>query len=68
MQNARPASEKSISTAQSLEAETFPVNYIPSSDQVNTLAKLLAPEIKKFFADERTQKEFIEWKERHKVA
>jgi len=60
---------KKISTASlPLKAESFPVNYIPTNTQVNTLAKLLIPEVKKFFADEQTQKEFIKWKEKQNVA
>ena len=51
-----------------LKAESFPTNYIPTNAQVNTLAKLLIPEIKKFFADEKTQKEFSEWKEKQTAA
>ena len=38
--------------------------FIPSKEQSLALARLLTPEIKKFFADERTQKEFNEWKEK----
>ena len=46
-----------------LDAKTFPVNYIITNAQVDTLAKLFTPEIKKFFVEERTQKEFNDWKE-----
>jgi len=44
------------------------LKFNPSKDQVDALAYRLMPEIKKYFADERIQKEFAEWKENHKLA
>jgi len=44
------------------------VEFSPSQEQIETLAHRLMPEIKKYFADERIQKEFEEWKESQKTA
>ena len=44
------------------------VEFTLSQKQIETLAHRLMPEIKKYFADERIQKEFEEWKERQKIA
>jgi hypothetical protein len=41
-----------------------PADYTPTQNQLDTLARRLMPEIKKFFADEQIQKEFSEWKSR----
>jgi hypothetical protein len=40
--------------------------FTPTKDQLDALSRRLMPEIKKFFADEQTQKEFISWKEKQK--
>ena len=42
--------------------------FTPSKEQINIFAERLVPEIKKFFTDERTQKEFNDWKKKHYVA
>jgi len=44
-----------------------PKNFNPSQKQINAFAKRLMPEIKKFFADEQTQKEFNRWKEKQNI-
>ena len=43
------------------------VNFKPSQKQINAFAKRLMPEIKKYLADERTQKEFDRWKEKQNI-
>ena len=40
--------------------------FIPSKEQMEAISLRLMPEVKKFFADERTQKEFNAWKEKQK--
>jgi len=41
------------------------IEFTPSKDQVDTFAYRLMPEIKRYFADERVQKEFADWKNKH---
>lgn len=43
---------------------TASIDYTPTQAQIDTFARRLMPEIKRFFADEQIQKEFAEWKER----
>lgn len=38
--------------------------YTPTQEQIDTFARRLAPEIRKFFADEQIQREFAEWKKK----
>ena len=47
-----------------LHTETFLTDFVPTQEQIETLARRMMPEIKKFFADEQIQREFAEWKER----
>jgi hypothetical protein len=47
-----------------LHTETVPAGFTPTQEQIDALARRMMPEIKKFFADEQIQKEFIEWQER----
>ena len=47
-----------------LHTETIPTDFVPTQEQLETLARRMMPEIKKFFADEQIQREFAEWKER----
>ena len=54
--------KKTISTTPPLHTETVPVDFSPTQKQIDILARRLMPEIKKFFADEKIQKEFAEWK------
>ena len=39
--------------------------FTPTQAQIDTFARRLAPEIKKFFADEQIQKEFAKWQEKN---
>ena len=41
-----------------------PADYTPTQKQIDTFARRLMPEIKKFFADETIQREFAEWQEK----
>ena len=47
-----------------LHTETIPADFVPTQKQIETLARRIMPEIKKFFADEQIQREFAEWKQR----
>ena len=38
--------------------------FTPTQAQIDTFARRLTPEIKKFFADEQIQKEFAKWQEK----
>jgi len=42
--------------------------FVPSREQIDALACRLMPEIKKFFADEQVQQEFVRWQENQKTA
>jgi len=44
-----------------IQTETEPADYVPTQLQIETLARRLIPEIKRFFADEQIQREFAEW-------
>ena len=57
-------SKKTISTTPALHTETVPADFSPTQKQIDILARRLMPEIKKFFANEKIQKEFAEWKEK----
>ena len=61
MQNVRTTRQRSRNSS-------IQTKFNPSNDQVDRLAYRLMPEIKRYFADERIQKEFAEWKEKHKLA
>ena len=41
--------------------------FAPTQKQIDTLARRLMPEIKKFFANEQIQKEFVNWQEKQKT-
>lgn len=42
--------------------------FVPTKEQAKTFAYMITPEIKKFFADEQVQKDFIEWQKRQASA
>ena len=42
--------------------ETVHFGFTPSQEQINALARRLAPEIKKLFADEQIRHEFEKWR------
>jgi len=42
--------------------------FVPSRQQIDAFARRLMPEIKKFFADEQVQQEFVRWQENQKTA
>jgi len=44
-----------------MQTETDPADYVPTQSQIETFARRLMPEIKRFFADEQIQREFAEW-------
>jgi hypothetical protein len=44
-----------------LKIITVPANFTPTPKQIDTLARRMMPEIKKFFAEEQNQREFAEW-------
>ena len=50
-----------------LRAEAIPADFTPSQAQIDAFARRLMPEIKRFFADEQIQREFIEWQSRHNI-
>ena len=56
------------STVDFFPTESVPCDFIPSQGQVETLAKRLTPEIKRYFADGQVQQEFAAWQARQKNA
>jgi hypothetical protein len=52
-------------TTPALRIETDIIGFTPTQEQIDTLARRLMPEIKKYFADEQIQKEFAEWQKRN---
>jgi hypothetical protein len=54
--------EKSTTPTQSPANEITSEKFILSIEQIDALSLRLMPEIKKFFTDTRTQKEFEKWK------
>jgi len=44
------------------------VEYTPTKEQIDALARRLMPEIKKFLANDEIQKEFAKWKEKQAPA
>ena len=55
--------KKSKKATPQMSPETIPAGFIPSQEQIDALARRLMPEIKRFFADDRIQQEYAEWKE-----
>jgi len=53
--------------SQAALAKPGPARFVPSQKQLDALARRLMPEIKRFFADERIQQEFVKWREEHKA-
>lgn len=51
-----------------IQTESNPVGYTPTQAQIETLARRLMPEIKRFFSDEQVQREFAEWQAKHNSA
>jgi len=56
--------EKDIKISDSTKAQTQGMEI--TDKQIEILSRRLLPEIKKFFADEKIQLEFEEWKEKRK--
>ena len=56
--------KKSSNTTPMLETETIPNDFSPTQEQIDTLARRLMPEIKRFFADEQIQQEFANWRKK----
>ena len=52
---------KKTQNADPMQTETDPADYVPTQSQIETFARRLMPEIKRFFADEQIQREFAEW-------
>jgi len=42
--------------------------FAPTKEQAKLFAHLVMPEIKKYFADEQVQKDFVKWQEEHNSA
>jgi len=59
---------KSAKTIPVLHIETIPANFTPTQEQIDSLARRMMPEIKKYFSDEQVQREFAEWQERQMQA
>ena len=55
---------KHTETASKIVTEATPACLMPSDDQIESLARRMMPEIKRFFADEQILKEFARWQER----
>ena len=55
-------------TEPAIHIESDMNDFIPTQMQIDTLARRLMPEIKKYFADEEIQREFAEWQEKHSTA
>ena len=47
-----------------IKTDTLPINFAPSQEQINAIARVIMPELKLFFADEQVQQEFAEWQNR----
>jgi len=50
-----------------LRIEALPAYFNPSQEQIDTFARRLMPEIKRFFADKQIQQEFAEWQKTHRT-
>ena len=55
---------KNTKTAPTLHIETDINGFDPTQTQIDTIARRLMPEIKKYFADEQIQREFAKWQEK----
>ena len=60
--------KKTPDTTPDIDIQANPVNFSPTQTQIDALARRLIPEIKKFFADEQTQRDFVEWQQRQGLA
>ena len=60
--------KKTPDTTPDIDIQTNPANYAPTQTQIDALARRLMPEIKKFFVDEQTQREFAKWQQRQGLA
>jgi len=47
-----------------LQTDTVPINFVPSTEQINAIARRMIPELKQLFADKQVQKEFAEWQKK----
>ena len=47
-----------------IKTDTVPVNFVPSLEQINAIARRMIPELKQLFADKQVQKEFAEWQKK----
>lgn len=59
---------KKTSTTPDLNIHATSVEYTPTKEQIDALARRLMPEIKKFLANDEIQKEFAKWKEKQAPA
>ena len=50
-----------------IKTDTIPINFTPSQEQINAIARIMMPELKLFFADEQVQQEFAEWQKKESV-
>jgi hypothetical protein len=50
-----------------LDTRTLPINFTPSQEQINAIARIMMPELKLFFTDEQVQQEFAEWQKKESV-
>jgi len=57
------AEEKRLKNTPDLKLHANASEYAPTQTQIDSFARRLMPEIKKFFADEQVQREFEKWKE-----
>ena len=59
---------KQIKTEPILQIETNITGFSPTQEQIDAFARRLMPEIKKYFADERIQREFADWQAKQNMA
>ena len=69
MQKAKSSSSEVtiLSSETGADIKTSSEKFTPSKKQIDAISLRLMPEIKKFFADKRTQKEFNDWKEKQET-
>jgi hypothetical protein len=59
---------KTPRTEPPLRTETEPIGFAPTRAQIDAIARLLMPEIKRYFTDARIQREFAEWQKERGAA
>jgi len=62
------AIEKATPITDAVSNEATPPGAYPTQEQINTHVRRLMPEIKRFFADEKSQKEYMHWLQESKEA